>query len=166
MTDNKNTILAIVLSAVVLIAWQYFYGMPQQKARQEALKAAIGSWGHWAGWDREARRIAFEDDVGTRRTLPAEVLGSFAPPESSWCWAWANGSFTPRESQASAGLRSAAPESLPLLERGGFPCDPPFAYTVAMVGGHVLGERAVFRYEIPRTGVQLFFAVEMPASGD
>ena len=38
MTDNKNTILAIVLSAVVLIAWQYFYGMPQQKAREEALK--------------------------------------------------------------------------------------------------------------------------------
>ncbi len=38
MTDNKNTILAIVLSAVVLIAWQYFIGMPQQKAREEALK--------------------------------------------------------------------------------------------------------------------------------
>ncbi len=38
MTDNKNTILAIVLSAVVLIAWQFFVGMPQQKARQEAAK--------------------------------------------------------------------------------------------------------------------------------
>ncbi|HZL30360.1 MAG TPA: membrane protein insertase YidC [Pseudolabrys sp.] len=38
MTDNKNTILAIVLSAVVLIAWQYFYAMPQaekQKATQQ-----------------------------------------------------------------------------------------------------------------------------------
>ena len=38
MTDNKNTILAIVLSAIVLIGWQYFYGVPQQKARQEALQ--------------------------------------------------------------------------------------------------------------------------------
>ncbi len=38
MTDNKNTILAIALSALVLIAWQFFIGMPQQKARQEALK--------------------------------------------------------------------------------------------------------------------------------
>jgi YidC/Oxa1 family membrane protein insertase len=38
MTDNKNTILAIVLSAIVLIGWQYFYGMPQQKAREQALK--------------------------------------------------------------------------------------------------------------------------------
>jgi YidC/Oxa1 family membrane protein insertase len=35
MTDNKNTILAIVLSAIVLIAWQYFIGVPQQKAREE-----------------------------------------------------------------------------------------------------------------------------------
>ena len=40
MTDNKNTILAIVLSAVVLIAWQYFYAMPnaekQKLAQQQA----------------------------------------------------------------------------------------------------------------------------------
>ena len=37
MTDQKNTLLAIVLSALVLIAWQYFVGMPQmEKQRQEA----------------------------------------------------------------------------------------------------------------------------------
>src|SRR4029079_3045169 len=36
MTDQKNTILAIVLSAIVLIAWQYFIGMPQlAKQKQE-----------------------------------------------------------------------------------------------------------------------------------
>jgi YidC/Oxa1 family membrane protein insertase len=35
MNDNKNTILAIALSAIVLIAWQYFVGMPQlNKERQ------------------------------------------------------------------------------------------------------------------------------------
>ncbi len=39
MTDNKNTILAIVLSALVLIAWQFFYAAPQEKARQEKLQA-------------------------------------------------------------------------------------------------------------------------------
>src|SRR6478735_6198162 len=41
MTDQKNTILAIALSALVLIAWQYFVGLPQmEKQRQEAqLKA-------------------------------------------------------------------------------------------------------------------------------
>src|SRR5689334_23681715 len=37
MTDQKNMILAIVLSAIVLIAWQYFIGMPQlAKQKQEA----------------------------------------------------------------------------------------------------------------------------------
>jgi YidC/Oxa1 family membrane protein insertase len=38
MTDHKNTILAIALSALVLIAWQYFYGIPHEKARQEQLQ--------------------------------------------------------------------------------------------------------------------------------
>jgi YidC/Oxa1 family membrane protein insertase len=39
MNDNKNTILAIVLSALVLIAWQYYFAGPQEKARQEQLQA-------------------------------------------------------------------------------------------------------------------------------
>jgi len=38
MNDQKNTILAIVLSAIVLIGWQYFVGMPQmERQRQDAL---------------------------------------------------------------------------------------------------------------------------------
>jgi YidC/Oxa1 family membrane protein insertase len=37
MTDQKNTILAIVLSALVFLAWQYFVGLPQmEKQRQIA----------------------------------------------------------------------------------------------------------------------------------
>ena len=47
MTDQKNTLLAIVLSAIVLFAWQYFVGMPQmekqrqqQQAQQQAQKQA------------------------------------------------------------------------------------------------------------------------------
>jgi YidC/Oxa1 family membrane protein insertase len=41
MTDQRNTIFAILLSVIVLIAWQYFVGMPQvekQRAQQEAQK--------------------------------------------------------------------------------------------------------------------------------
>ena len=37
MTDNRNTILAIILSGLVLIGWQYFFAIPQEKARQEQL---------------------------------------------------------------------------------------------------------------------------------
>jgi YidC/Oxa1 family membrane protein insertase len=39
MTDNKNTILAVVLSAIVLLGWQFFFAMPQEKARNEKLQA-------------------------------------------------------------------------------------------------------------------------------
>ncbi|HXF87131.1 MAG TPA: membrane protein insertase YidC [Xanthobacteraceae bacterium] len=39
--DQKNTILAIVLSALVLVAWQYFVGWPQmEKQRLEAQQKA------------------------------------------------------------------------------------------------------------------------------
>lgn len=41
MIDNRNTILAVILSGLVLIAWQYFYNVPQmEKQRQEAQKTA------------------------------------------------------------------------------------------------------------------------------
>jgi YidC/Oxa1 family membrane protein insertase len=35
MTDSRNTIIAVILSGVVLIAWQYFYNIPQME-RQRA----------------------------------------------------------------------------------------------------------------------------------
>ncbi|HWM81386.1 MAG TPA: membrane protein insertase YidC [Pseudolabrys sp.] len=34
MTDHKNTILAVVLSALVLIGWQYFFGIPQMEKQR------------------------------------------------------------------------------------------------------------------------------------
>jgi YidC/Oxa1 family membrane protein insertase len=38
MTDHKNTILAIVLSLIVVVGWQYFVGYPQmEKQRRDAL---------------------------------------------------------------------------------------------------------------------------------
>ncbi|MGE5157483.1 MAG: membrane protein insertase YidC [Gemmatimonas sp.] len=38
MLDNRNTIIAVILSGLVLIAWQYFYNVPQmerQRAEQQ-----------------------------------------------------------------------------------------------------------------------------------
>jgi YidC/Oxa1 family membrane protein insertase len=35
MSDQKNTILAIVLSALVFIAWQYFFGLPQMEKQKQ-----------------------------------------------------------------------------------------------------------------------------------
>src|ERR1700742_1031115 len=36
MNDNRNTIFAVILSGLVLIAWQYFYNMPQMKKQRAA----------------------------------------------------------------------------------------------------------------------------------
>jgi YidC/Oxa1 family membrane protein insertase len=36
MSDQKNTILAIALSALVFIAWQYFFGLPQMEKQKQA----------------------------------------------------------------------------------------------------------------------------------
>ncbi|MCA6115508.1 membrane protein insertase YidC [Bradyrhizobium sp. WSM 1738] len=50
MTDNRNTILAVILSGLVLIAWQYFYNVPQMERQRaqsqqqaELQKSAPGS---------------------------------------------------------------------------------------------------------------------------
>ncbi len=39
MSDNRNTIIAIVLSGLVLIAWQYFYNIPQMERDRAAQQA-------------------------------------------------------------------------------------------------------------------------------
>src|ERR1700686_2493417 len=42
MTDQKNTILALILSALVLFGWQYFVGLPQmEKQKQIAQQQAL-----------------------------------------------------------------------------------------------------------------------------
>jgi YidC/Oxa1 family membrane protein insertase len=39
MTDNRNTILAVILSGLVLLAWQYFYNGPQMERQRAAQQA-------------------------------------------------------------------------------------------------------------------------------
>src|ERR1700694_3472047 len=39
MTDNRNTILAVILSGLVLIGWQYFFNIPQMEKQRAAEKA-------------------------------------------------------------------------------------------------------------------------------
>src|SRR6516225_7381762 len=43
MLENRHTIIAIILSGLVLIAWQYFYNIPQmerQRAQQRQAELA------------------------------------------------------------------------------------------------------------------------------
>src|SRR5579859_2500212 len=39
MLENRNTILAVILSGLVLIAWQYFYNIPQMEKQRAAQQA-------------------------------------------------------------------------------------------------------------------------------
>jgi YidC/Oxa1 family membrane protein insertase len=38
MSDQKNTILAIVLSGLVLLVWQYFFGLPQMEKQKQQVQ--------------------------------------------------------------------------------------------------------------------------------
>jgi YidC/Oxa1 family membrane protein insertase len=62
MNDQRNTILAIVLSAIVLIGWEYFYALPQ-KQRQEELQ----------------RQGQITQVQPTPRATPGQTPGSAAP---------------------------------------------------------------------------------------
>ena len=71
MTDSKNTILAIILSAVVLLVWQYFFVVPQEKARQ-----ILGFPAEWHlrialsfGYPLEEEKLSAAPKKGGRRTL-------------------------------------------------------------------------------------------------
>src|ERR1700736_4789409 len=39
MTDNRNTILAVILSGLVLLGWQYFFSIPQMEKQRAAQQA-------------------------------------------------------------------------------------------------------------------------------
>ncbi len=39
MTENRNTILAVILSGLVLLGWQYFFNLPQMEKQRAAQQA-------------------------------------------------------------------------------------------------------------------------------
>ena len=62
MNEHKNTILAIVLSLLVVVGWQYFVGYPQMQ-RQEAqhkqqAQTGTGAADPAAAGDARRRRCA------------------------------------------------------------------------------------------------------------
>ncbi len=85
MTDSKNTIIAIVLSAIVLIGWQYFVGMPQlekqrqEQAQQQAAQKAPGQPGPAA---QPPAAIAPAAQPGPAQ-VPGQVPGQAAAPTAA-----------------------------------------------------------------------------------
>jgi YidC/Oxa1 family membrane protein insertase len=68
MTDNRNTILAVILSGLVLIAWQYFYNVPQmEKQRAQSQTQA------------ELQKATPQSTPGTTTPQPGSTPAATAP---------------------------------------------------------------------------------------
>ncbi len=82
MTDNRNTILAVVLSGLVLLGWQVFFNNPQMEKRRAAEQIQSELVKPHAGWQRHHpadRRGA--DAVGQcPRDDPARHVGTRGQP--------------------------------------------------------------------------------------
>src|SRR6185295_15775668 len=83
MTDQKNTILAIVLSALVLIGWQIYFGIPQmekqkqiQQQQQQAQERAqpSGAPAQQPGATQQQQPGATPQPPGLPGSLPAQIL--------------------------------------------------------------------------------------------
>src|SRR5262249_10863019 len=68
MSDQKNTILAIVLSALVFIVWQYFFAAPLQEKQKQA-----------AQQQQSQQTQAPAAPAETRPAAPGQVPGTGTP---------------------------------------------------------------------------------------
>ena len=78
-TDNKNMLLAIVLSAVVFLGWQYFYAGPQmetQRKAQLALQAEIAAKNQPASQNAGGQPVTAPNQAGAIPSLsiPAAIM--------------------------------------------------------------------------------------------
>ncbi|MTI04940.1 membrane protein insertase YidC [Roseibium denhamense] len=75
MSENRNTILAIVLSLIVLLAWQYLYAGPQLERQQAAIEAqqaaeAARQAATSTGTNPDAPQPSLGDDASAPATVP------------------------------------------------------------------------------------------------
>ena len=80
MTDNRNTILAVILSGLVLIAWQYFYNIPTMEKQRAAQQAELAQ--------KQAANPATttpgaNQPAGTTPAAPAQQTGAPATPAAA-----------------------------------------------------------------------------------
>src|SRR5262245_35822032 len=73
MSDQKNTILAIVLSALVLIVWQVYFGLPQMDKQKQIQ--------HQQAQERSQRPPAAPQQPGTTQTPSAPGTQAQTPTQ-------------------------------------------------------------------------------------
>ena len=73
MLENRNTILAVILSGIVLIAWQYFYNIPAMEKQRAAQQAA----------ELQKKAAATQPDGTPSSTTPQAGTAPSAAPANS-----------------------------------------------------------------------------------
>src|ERR1700726_4180871 len=77
--SNRNTILAVILSGVVLIAWQYFYNVPQMEKQRAAQQAQS----ELAKSAPQANSATTPSSAPPTANAPAPAAGTSAMPPSA-----------------------------------------------------------------------------------
>ncbi|MFZ5732641.1 MAG: membrane protein insertase YidC [Pseudomonadota bacterium] len=82
MTDNRNTILAVLLSGLVLIGWQYFYNIPAME-KQRAAQQAAQQGQTQSGTPSSAPATSQTPQAGATPSQPAPAAQPAAPGMAS-----------------------------------------------------------------------------------
>ncbi|MGP8121982.1 MAG: membrane protein insertase YidC [Xanthobacteraceae bacterium] len=76
MTDNRNTILAVILSGIVLIGWQYFFNIPQMEKQRAAQQQTAQVQGQPQGTTPATQPQASPAPAGSAPTQPGAAPGA------------------------------------------------------------------------------------------
>ena len=79
MIENRNTILAVILSGLVLIVWQYLYNIPQMEKQRAAQQAELAQ----KQAANPAAAPGATQPAGTTPTAPAQQTGAPATPAAA-----------------------------------------------------------------------------------
>ena len=76
MNDQKNTLIAIVLSALVLIGWQIYFGLPQMEKQKQAQQQSQQA----PAAPQQQPGAPPQPSTGARRPCPANPASQQAKP--------------------------------------------------------------------------------------
>lgn len=127
----------------------------QVRQRQDTLEAKLSPLEkEGVVWSRQRGRVIFAEKV----SFKAIPIGSYSPEYESWCWVWANRSYTDEESRSIADLQYCSP--LSFLRVGGFQTTSDFSFVIAYLAADLLGKYPIYRF-VYEDGLELFLAVDV-----
>lgn len=127
----------------------------QVRQRQDTLEAKLSPLEkEGVVWSRQRGRVIFADKI----SFNAIPIGSYSPEYESWCWVWANRSYTEEESRSIADLQYCSP--LSVLKTGGFQTTSDFSFVIAYLAADMLGKYPIYRF-VYEDGLELFLAVDV-----